>query len=508
VALDGLGRVRESTSPDDVLRKLTQELKNLPGAFHLRPRCALAVLYEPYAEGFQVLQVPTYGYLSGLAPGQPSLLIAALRLGSNYGLVDYLSPERLVEADLDGYSAILAPTALSLPPEVLGRLRGYVERGGRLVCDLGAGMYETGSWQALPEDLARLCGITAYGPLQTRAGDLNLSTPTPFLPSLRPPLKSRGLPKRKPENATVTPEQLKSWTFEGLVGMVHISATAKPVLIIAAETKEPEKPPPTGRRGVGDPSLAHKETTRFAGLIAQPYGLGWAAYCTAPLWARWDPADPFYWGFLGDLWAPRARWALRQPGPGAGVEMCAETDAVHLLNVSGQALLADVATLTEDNALYGEAFAQVLPPGGRETEARMMVLSAEVPPERIVTLRRRPVFVLPYGGAVLAHLRQYGSQRLSLELAGPGATLTWDLNKQRTLTTGSRFSGQVRVESGEYPVQPQSWHQVTVDAGLGHKSTQSVQADEQGRLRLEITGRKVTVEIVPKAAALSLAAGS
>lgn len=501
VALDGAERIRQCNNPGDVLTKLAEQLKPLAGAFSARPQGSLAVLYEPYAEGLQASGVPAYGYLPGLATGQPSLLMQTWRLGSRYGVVDYLSAERLLQADLEHYSAILAPTALKLPVEVQAKLRAYVERGGRLICDLGAGMYETGSWQRLPEELGRLCGIADYGVLQTKHGDLTLSPPTALFPSLRPPLRSRGLPKQEPpppEGATErrtytgTPPEKRGYTIQGLVGYVSLAPGARPLALVDAQV--PETKPPTGRgsAAAAEARSAAQAAAKFAGLVGQPYGLGWAAYCSAILWARWDPADPFFQGLHADLWAPRARYVLRS---GGGLEMSAEEQALHLYNPTDQTVPAEVAVLTENNRLYAGAVGQVQPPPARETMPVTMVVRAEPAAGELITLRRVPVAVYPYGTAALAYLSRYGSQGIALEIAGPGALLTWTMEKQRTFTQGQEITARVVIEDGEYPVTPGSRHRVKMDGGFGRRTTETRQADEQGRLSFEVRGGRVLIEV-------------
>ncbi len=509
VALDGAERLAQSGNPGHVFAKLAEQMKMLAGAFRARPQSSLAVLYEPYAEGLKAAGVPAYGYLPDLAPGEPSLLMYALRLGTRYGTVDYLSPERLVRAELDGYSAILAPTALRLPVEVQGKLRAYVERGGRLVCDLGAGMYEAGSWQSLPPEMARLCGVTGYGVLQTKTADLTLCPPTVLLPSLRPPLKSRGLPQAKPPpplgtiertTYTGTPQESKGWTIQGLVGYVTITADAEPIALVDAQAPDIKLPP--GRMSAVAAAARRRELragTKFAGIVGQPYGLGWAVYCTATLWSHWDPSDPFFQGFHADLWAPRARWVLRRPA--AGVEIAAQEQALHLFNTGPQPALAEVGAVTTDNRLYVGTFDQVLPPPARGAPPATMVVSAELAPGELRTLARVPVAVRPYAGKALAYLSKYGPAGLSLEIAGPGATLTYDMDKRRTFTRGAPMTARVVIENGAYPVAPGSEHRVAINNPFGQDTTAMVKADERGRLILEVSGGRVRIEVAPPPAA-------
>ncbi len=507
VALDGAERIAQCASPADVLTKLAAHLRPLEGAFQARPQNSLAVLYEPYAEGLAAGGIPAYGYLAGLATGQPSLLVQAFRLGTRFGLVDYLTPERMVGADLENYSAILAPTALRMPVELQARLRLYVQRGGRLVCDLGAGMYETGSWQSLPPELAGLCGVASFGALQTKSSDLTLSPPTALLPSLRPPLRSRGLPKPKTTSTTSTverstftgtPQEARGVTIQGLVGYVSLTPEAEPLALVDAQV--PTLPMPPGRLSAAAAAALKRQLragTRFAGVVGQPHGLGWGVYSSATLWSNWDPTDPFFQGFHGDLWAPRARWVVRQPVP--GVEMSAEPGALHLLNTGSQSVLAEVQMLPADVRLYLSGFAQVAPPPARGAPAAPLLLTAELAGEEFRTLREAPVRVIPYAATVAAYLSRYGEEEVRLEIAGPGATLTFDAHKQRTFTRGAAATVRVVLEDGPYRLLPGSAHRLQSNNLFNQETTETVRADEAGQLSFEVTGGRVLLRLTPLA---------
>ncbi|HEY3398289.1 MAG TPA: hypothetical protein VGM19_11610 [Armatimonadota bacterium] len=510
-AVDGLTRLRDNPSSADVTEKLTAALRSVAGAFCVRPRCRLAILYEPYAEGLAVEKLPVYGYLAGLAPGEPSLLMQTLRLGGCYGLVDYLSRDQLVSADLGGYSAILAPTALRLPPEVQGKLRTYVERGGRFVCDLGAGLFETGAWLALPPDLARICGVTAFGALDTRAGDLNFNAPSPVFPSLIPPAHTRGFAKPRPERFTGTPNELRTWTFEGLMGFVNLAPGARPLGVITALVKQPAPaaPPGQGNAALRAAQLAEQQrSTQFAGLMAQPYGQGWALYCTTTLWARWDPSDPLFAAFHNDLWAPRARFQLDRSAGGAPVEFCPGEESVSLLNVTDRAQTALVTALSDDNRLYDGALAQVAPLPGRLVGPAALRLTWDLAAGQLLTAPCRPVAVQPLGSTALAFLNSYSAAGISLEVAGPGALVSRDLQRHRTFSAGQAVDLQVAVSDGEYRVAPGSWHTVTVDRGFGAPLVSTVAANEDGVLLLPLNVRRARIEIAPGGPPLSPADGS
>ena len=294
------------------------------------------------------------------------------------------------------------------------------------------------------------------------------------------------------------PLQSKGWTIQSLVGYVSLSEDAKPIALVDVQAP-PSKPPPHGRPDPAAAAVALAEArakTKFAGLVARQSGAGWAGYCSATLWSHWDPSDPFFQAFIGDLWAPRARYALR-PTAGAPVEISGEDQALHLLNTGAQTVLADVAVLTADNRLYACGIAQVPALPERVTAPVLMIVTAELKPGALVTLPRVPVVLLPDGEGGLAYLKQYRPAGLTLLVAGPGALLTLDFDKSRTFTLGRPLTARVVIENGDYAVAPGSRHQVTIDSGFGHKSTSVMPADDQGRLSFTLTGGKVKVEVAP-----------
>ena len=494
VALDGVQRILDSGAPQQVLDSLGPQLAPLAGQFTVQPRPALAVLAEPYAGGRLVGEVPIYGYLAGLSPGEPSVLASALRLGSKFGTVDYLSLEHLLTADLEGYSAVLAPCALRLPLEAQAKLRDYVQRGGRLVCDFGAGVYETGSWLELPPELASLCGILKLSDLKDAVADLSFSSATGLFPSLQPPLTSQALAGGpQPASGTpVTPADLKVWTLRGPLAMATLSAEARPVGIAGAWPGT--KPPTAPRNGPRVPPVS-SETPRFSGLMAHPSGAGWAAFCTGALWSHWDPGDLAFRVVHADLWAPRAEYVLEQSGlwPEA-VEICAGAEAVWLLNLSGQELDASLLARDAGGLVYAGAF-MWFPLAAEPVAVELM---APLPPGQVVGLASRPVQILPVAGGVFAHLREYAPDHISLELSGPGAQVLTGLRQERMLGAGALGQALVVVSSGEYAIAPGSQHWVKVNAGFQQRREFFAQADAQGRLSLPVSGAHVEVDIAPR----------
>jgi hypothetical protein len=105
------------------------------GVFEMKAENTIAVLYQPYAEGWAG-QSQVYGLLANTGD-EPLGLIEALTFGTPSGSVDYLTNDTLLAANLETYGVILAPFAADIPPEVLERLSEYVRKGGILVADMG-----------------------------------------------------------------------------------------------------------------------------------------------------------------------------------------------------------------------------------------------------------------------------------------------------------------------------------------------------------------------------------
>ena len=190
-ALHGAGGLSFEAPPEvlghpTVQQQWRESLKWMAGqpAWHSRPRGAAATLYEPYADGFTALEVPVYGYIKGLSSREPTDLFHSFRQGTRYGSVDYLTLADLPQADLSRYGVIFAPMALNLPDEAQRRLEDYVQGGGVLVADIGAGFEQTGSWQALPPRLAGLFGVSGFQEMKSLTGNLTIQQPHPVLPSL------------------------------------------------------------------------------------------------------------------------------------------------------------------------------------------------------------------------------------------------------------------------------------------------------------------------------------
>ncbi len=451
--------------------------------FTVTPKPAAAFLYEPYAEGQQVGDVPVYGYISDFSKGEPDYLFNTFRCGSRFGLTDYLTVATLEDpkVDLQQYSFIAAPLALDLPPEAVTRLYEYVRDGGAIVADLGAGLRQSGSWQRLPSELQLLFGIEQMPLLQEEVGDFSFGARSPYFPSLLPPLQSQGNFRLSEHQKQGTPAQRRAYTFGGPVAHVVLA-------------------PGTVPWGVGSRLPGEDSGHIYSGIMLNEYGLGLALFATTRLWANWLVTDPVFQAFHNDLWARRAAYELHQPGLFIGdVEVCGSGDSCYLLNTGRYTTLVEFSALQADDRLYAGGFCRFSAydrlPSGRRTGR--VVVAMPVPPLHLTSAVARPIIVKPYHDDASAVLLKYQPDLVELEIAGAGAGLRGSRSTGWQLGNGASTPVRVTVETGLYPVAALSRHQVEIDYDFQPTRRQVLQADHSGRLRIDISGRRARVRIAP-----------
>ncbi len=267
------------------------------GLLEMRPTPTIAVLYEPYAEGWgnmsQVWGVMRY------PSGEPLPLMEELRFGTRYGQVEYLTQNTLDQARYDDYGAILAPFACELTAAQVARLRRYVESGGVLLADVGFDCIRGGkTLTAMPPDTHALFGLGALSVSRAEQGPWQVTAEgAGLLPGLRSGEATDAL---RDYAVDVTP------------------TTAVPVL-----------------RGPGG-----------QGLYANRVGAGLAMYCSALGWGRSLVRDPLLRRLHEALFARRATierlgegdWSQvdQQPFFAQGCEVFGYADGYALRNMTGE----------------------------------------------------------------------------------------------------------------------------------------------------------------------------
>ena len=460
--------------------------------FTVQPRANAAFLYEPYAEGHQLQELPVYGYISGFSEDEPNNLFVAFRRGGCFGLVDYLTPAALRDSsvDLDHYSFIAAPLSLNLPGEVVARLSDYVRDGGVLVADLGAGTYQSGSWQRLPAKLGQLLGVEVMPMLRAEVGDFSFGRTSEHFPSMQPPLKSQGTfmlhkAARKSHDVIQSRErtgrvdELRPYSFGGPTGFAKLLPGTMPWAISKIEY---------------DDNLGQM----FSGIVLHEYGLGLGVFCTTRLWANWAPGDPAFQAFHYDLWARRAAYELHTPGLFAGeIELCTGDDSFWLLNLGRDMTLAEIIAHQANNRIYAGGFCQFSAtdrqPSGRRSGR--VVVTVPVPRLRLTKVMALPVEIKPHYGEVSAVLFTCRPDLVDLQVAGSGAALRSSRSSGWQLGYGAPTPVRITLRAGEYAIAPLSRHQVEVDYDLQPLRRLTIHADHSGRLRFDINGRRARVTI-------------
>jgi hypothetical protein len=236
------------------------------GLMEMLARPTIAVLYEPYAEGWGNMS-QVWGVLRHPS-GEPLPLMEELRFGTRYGQVEYLTQSTLDQARYDGYGVILAPFACELTPAQVARLRDYVEQGGVLLADVGFDCLRGGKTvTSMPPDTRALFGIGGLAVSDAAPGRWQVTTEgAALLPGLS---VAEGTEALRDYALDVTP------------------TTAVPVL-----------------HGPGG-----------QGLFANRVGSGLALYCSALGWGRSLVRDPLLRKLHEALFARRAV-----------IELCGETD--------------------------------------------------------------------------------------------------------------------------------------------------------------------------------------
>lgn len=429
-------------------RPLTQVLPLVD--FSGRPEPTVAVLYSPYSEGFAVAGQPVYGHLAGFATGETNNLVEALRAGTCFGPVDYLTTDDLAECSLDRYGAIVAPAALGLSLEDSHLLAEYVRSGGALLGDLGIGLHTTGDWLDLPEPLAACFGIKAMGEIKARAGTLSVSAQVPWLPHVIHGLRSTGsFRARAPGSSGDVAYQAGSYAVGSYAAYAAIMQTARAVAVLDVNSSTPEVP-------------------LFAGLIAAEYGRGVAVFATHPLYQHWPLSDPLNAALHYDLLGRRRVCELvGEPLLPAVVEISVEGDRIRILNASAEQRSTIVALHSGDDRLVNGALTvnHAAYTAGRANQQIEMTL----PANSLSTLRMTPIRLQPYTDDVAAVIVELSAKRVRLSTAAPGAVL------RPTRSQPFHFSKpdhpvRVRFEvhtGGDYSFVDGSRHIVTMETERG-----------------------------------------
>ncbi len=230
------------------------------GLFEMRPLNTVAVLYQPYANGWEAAS-QVYGLLR-YPSEEPVVLMRQLKFGSRFGQVDYLSHLRhLTAVALDQYGVVLAQFTPDLTAEDITKLARYVRDGGVLFADVGFDCLRAGAIvTAMGSESKELFGIKT----------LQVST------------AGRG-------------RWVATGKFGQLLGDLKEGADATDDLFQYALDVEPT----TAAAALRGPGRQ--------GLYVHPVGKGYAIYCSCLAWSRWTVTDRLFRKIHSALFARRCR---------------------------------------------------------------------------------------------------------------------------------------------------------------------------------------------------------
>lgn len=454
----------ESRLPERSQRLMNAIRKATQGSYDFQPQATIGVIYSPYASGFEVTRQPVYGYLLDYLPGEPSLLVWALRLGTRFGLVDYLSLEDLQRASLEQYGCLLAPACLNLSVVTAGLLEEYVRQGGALLADLGLGAYQTRSWTQLPPVLQEAFGILELSHLQQRAGELTAAIGLPALSPWPRGAKANGL--FQPQSGGPAPAtERRSYPVSGWLAEGLLMDDAAPVASISVRFDEEKKP-------------------RFSGLVGREYGAGLAIFAMHPLWQYWPLTDPLCQILHERLMARRAAYELRQDGLlQSGPFFGHSTKKIAIFNPEKESTLVSFYAYNAHNLAYtGCASRFLAAPGQCGLKPGTAWLVAQAPPRQTIYLSQSALIVQPYAQEATVLLQQYDLQAACWQIAGANCEIA-ATPRGLQLRGGEPVSVRLILASGDYPVRPYSQHRLHIKF-RSREIQKLITADAKGELDL------------------------
>ena len=405
--------------------------------------------------------------------GQEELIVGVRK--DKFNTEAYLTLDDLLATDITRYGAIFAPLPLRMPAHVQRQLVEFVRGGGALVCDIGSGMCETGSWIELPAAMADLFGVERLAAMEEVMGDLRVSWAPSWLPSLQRGARTQGshrggtqpaegLPGAEPESSGVPglPSFTTGARTDASTGRqrgrgYHVSGPACYVALA----------PGAGMVATLD-ARWHDDQRVMAGLVGRSTGPGVACFASHRLWADWISTDPVYAAFHHDLCSRQAKIdMLDVPFWTEGIAATATERGIAVFNAGLAPAGAEVISRAAQHALHTNAFclysaAARKPDGTRSGAAR---LSVEIPGVSLAVCDRLPILVQPYAGACTAHLIQQQPRRLVFEVGGDGAEIVRGRDGALRIASGEPTRIRFTVRDGVYRVRKGSGHHVTIDCG-------------------------------------------
>ncbi len=431
-----------------------------------QPRAQAAILYEPIAGGTMRNGRSLYGYLDGVTPNSPSNLFWPSRAGDRYGLLDVLKWDMLGDADLSQYGAIIAPMAFYLPEEAQLTLQNYVLRGGALVVDLGAGMYQAdGVVTSVPAILREVIGLRYL--------------------DLAPIEQQPGVDYGQPYN-TATPTPI------GPLALGQEGKEIDPALTRFVQSLELFLTRADVAKYLGDDFIENGDS----GLRVNGLGEGFTVFAPFFLYENWDNSSDLFNDFHDRMLSRKSDLEIIAPEgiwPGVAATFY---EGWSLGVASPDGFATSVLTFGANNQVY-------LVPGGvtrlgnaAEDNAAELLLPGG-PLARAVPL---PIYVwlLDESSFASVSVVRYQRDRIELVVNGNGAEARMTEGRVE-MVGGASTAMEIEIRSGLYPLASDSTHKVTIEgSGARRNSEQELMPNpETGSLVISDNLARARIVITP-----------
>ncbi len=433
VAFTDWKKIAGSSALQHVIQTLARDYGE-SASFPQTPLARIAVLYTPVAGGAARNGQGLYGYVDGLTPKEPTGLFDIVRTGTRYGLLDVLTLSALKETDLNRYGAIIAPAAFYLPDDSQVALQNFVLRGGVLVVDRGAGMYQAqGSVYSMPPLLRDLLGL--------RHADLS----SPTLEKVTSTQDTTGQ-QGSPGESGLNPVNPIERGLESSQALQELASILEDVLAKKQVTTHFGEQFAVGQ----GPNLRVRE-----------FGKGLAVYVPMFLYQEWGANDPAFVKFHQEILKRRADIEVVFPNklwPNVSVAVYRGWP----IGVSAAGTAVSVDAFDAENQAYlipGGAMRFANPADDDRTELLF-------PPATLALARPVPIYLRPRapGAVVAASVTRYDADGIEIALSGAGAQANVKGGVVR-ISGGVSVPVEIEIKGGLYPVAAGSIHHLTVTVG-------------------------------------------
>ena len=432
------------------------------------PQPTTAILYEPFGENPQRPSPLFTGYLAGADMGELEPLFTALRRGTPYGQVAYLSQDDLTVERLSRYRVLLCPAALSLSSENVQALFRFADGGGVIIADAGFGCYEAearstpGRWN-----------WPLFWGSRPVAGDAGRRPARVYDRS-----HSSHQFRRAPRLPTRPGRPFRSDGDDPALG-------GSTVFAAALDRTLPD------RKLFGGSSCA---------LLAR-----WVVYASMKLWHRWPPTDPLYGAFHHELLSRQPAVTLKAAPLLAGDVQVAAFERAWLCATAG-IKAADAELEVPAGSLYAGPCLNICRPDAKD---EILTLRAVLATGSLGLYERTPIRCLTPRGNMTIAVEEYGPQGLRIAVCGGRPSIRFDQRGAVSMAPTLPQQARIVISDGRYPIRPGTRHLLRAkDLASGSVTQYQVVVGTDAKIELEKEFYSDSITLTPLAPAKERPAAS